>query len=68
MISVFRAFGGGLRAVVTAPGLLIAVTMVTVLSAVPFGLVLGSQLREALANRQPVYLGTAEIDARHRVR
>ena len=63
MISVFRAFGGGLRAVVTAPGLLIAVTMVTVLSAVPFGLVLGSQLREALANRQPVYLGTAEIDA-----
>ncbi len=58
-----RALGGGLRAVITAPALLIVVTAVSVLSVLPFGLLLGSQLRAALANRQPVYLGTAEIDA-----
>lgn len=63
MRSVLRAFGAGVRAVVTAPVLLIAVTLTTMLAAVPFGVVLESQLREALAHRQPVYLGTAEIDA-----
>ncbi|MDP2318117.1 MAG: hypothetical protein Q8O42_02100 [Acidobacteriota bacterium] len=58
-----RALGSGLRTVITAPALLMVVTAVSVLSVLPFGLVLGSQLRVALANRQPVYLGTAEIDA-----
>ncbi len=58
-----RALGSGLRTVITAPALLIVVTAASVLSVLPFGLVLGSQLRVALANRQPVYLGTAEIDA-----
>lgn len=58
-----RAFGHGLRTVITAPALLIAVTAVSMLAVLPFGLVLGSQLRAALANRQPVYLGPAEIDA-----
>ena len=58
-----RALGSGLRTVITAPALLIVVTTVSVLLVLPFGLVLGSQLRTALANRQPVYLGTAEIDA-----
>ena len=57
-----RALGSGLRAVITAPALLIVVTAASVLSVLPFGLLLGSQLRAALANRQPVYLGTAEID------
>ena len=63
MIHALRALGSGLRTVLTAPLLVIVVTMVTALAAVPFGVVLGSQLRDALANRQPVYLGTAEIDA-----
>lgn len=58
-----RALGSGLRTVITAPALLIVVTTASVLLVLPFGLVLGSQLRTALANRQPVYLGTAEIDA-----
>jgi hypothetical protein len=58
-----RALGGGLRAVLTAPALLAGITAATLLSALPFGLVLGAELRTALANRQPVYLGTAEIDA-----
>jgi len=58
-----RALGSGLRTVITAPALLIVVTAASVLSVLPFGLVLGSELRDALANRQPVYLGTAEIDA-----
>ena len=58
-----RALGSGLRTVITAPALLIVVTTASVLLVLPFGLVLGSQLRAALANRQPVYLGTAEIDA-----
>lgn len=57
-----RALGSGLRAVITAPALLFVVTAASVLSVLPFGLLLGSQLRAALANRQPVYLGTAEID------
>lgn len=63
MGQALRALGSGLRTVITAPVLLFAVTAASLLSALPFGLVLGSQLRVALANRQPVYLGTAEIDA-----
>ncbi len=59
----FRDIASGLWTVVIAPALLIVVTVVSLLSVLPFGLVLGSQLRDALANRQPVYLGTAEIDA-----
>lgn len=59
---VLRALGSGLRTVITAPALLFVVTAASMLSVLPFGLVLGSQLRAALANRQPVYLGTAEID------
>ncbi len=58
-----RALGSGLRTVITAPALLMVVTAASMLSVLPFGLVLGSQVRVALANRQPVYLGTAEIDA-----
>lgn len=58
-----RALLAGIRDVVTAPGLVLVVSMATLLSAVPFGLVLGAQLQTALANRQPVYLGTADIDA-----
>ena len=63
MIHALRAFGSGLRTVLLAPLLLIVITTVTAASAIPFGLILDSQLRTALANRQPVYLGTAEIDA-----
>ena len=63
MITSIRALGSGLWAVVTAPAILALVVVATMLSALPFGLVLGAELRTALANRQPVYLGTAEIDA-----
>jgi len=58
-----RAIGHGLRTVITSPALLVVVTAISMLAVLPFGLVLGSQLRAALASRPPVYLGPAEIDA-----
>jgi hypothetical protein len=58
-----RAFVAGLRDVITAPVVVLGVTLATLASAVPFGLVLGMQLQSSLATRQPVYLGTADIDA-----
>lgn len=60
---IVRAFVAGVRDVVTAPALVLVVTVAMLASAVPFGLVLGAQLQSALASRQPVYLGTADIDA-----
>lgn len=60
---IVRALVSGLRDVATAPALVVVVTMAMLASAVPFGLMLGTQVQSALANRQPVYLGTADIDA-----
>ena len=60
---IVRAFLAGLRDVITAPIVVIAVTFVTLASAIPYGLALGLQLQSSLAARQPVYLGTADIDA-----
>lgn len=58
-----RAFVAGLRDVITAPVVVLGVTLATLAGAVPFGLVLGVQLQSSLAARQPVYLETADIDA-----
>lgn len=58
-----RAFVAGLRDVITAPVVVLGVTLATLASAVPFGIVLGIELQASLAARQPVYLGTADIDA-----
>ena len=57
------AFFSGLGQVIRAPLTLIAVLILTVLTAVPFGLVMGSRLQSALNDQPPVMLGSEEIDA-----
>lgn len=59
----FKAWTDGLRQVVRAPLLILFAAIVTVAVAAPFALVLGSELREALADQPPIALGSSEIDA-----
>jgi hypothetical protein len=62
MIAV-GAFFSGLWHVIRAPFTVMAVLILTVLTAVPFGLVMGSRLQSALNDQPPVMLGSEEIDA-----
>jgi len=48
--------------VITAPILLAGITVVSLLIAVPFGLVLNSHVQASLANQPPIYQGSVEID------
>jgi len=48
--------------VITAPMLLAGVTLVSLLIAAPFGLVLNSHVQASLANQPPIYQGSVEID------
>ena len=57
------AFFSGLWQVIRAPFTVLAVLVITVLTAVPFGLVMGSRLQSALNDQPPVMLGSEEIDA-----
>ncbi len=57
------AFFSGLGQVVRAPLTVLAVLLLTFLTAVPFGLVMGSRLQSALNDQPPVMLGSEEIDA-----
>jgi hypothetical protein len=57
------AFFSGLWQVIRAPFTLLAVLVITGLTAVPFGLVMGSRLQAALNDQPPVMLGSEEIDA-----
>lgn len=57
------AFFSGLWQVIRAPFTLLAVLVITALTAVPFGLVMGSRLQTALNDQPPVMLGSEEIDA-----
>ncbi len=57
-----RALVEGLWMVITAPLLLAGVTLVSLLIAVPFGLVLNSHVQASLANQPPIYQGSVEID------
>jgi len=59
----FRAFFAGLGSVIRAPFTVAAVVALTVLTAVPFGLVMGSRLQAALNVQPPIVLGSEEIDA-----
>jgi hypothetical protein len=59
----FGAFFSGLWQVIRAPFTVLAVLCITVLTAVPFGLVMGSRLQAELNNQPPVMLGSEEIDA-----
>jgi hypothetical protein len=58
-----RSFLAGLSQVVRAPVLLLMVANVTLLTMVPFALVLGDRLRDALGNQPPIDLDAEEIDA-----
>jgi hypothetical protein len=57
------AFFSGLWQVIRAPFTLLAVLIITVVTAAPFGLVMGSRLQSALNEQPPVMLGSEEIDA-----
>lgn len=59
----FKAWADGLRQVVTAPLLVLVAAMLSIAVAAPFAVVLGSELREALADQPPIALGSSEIDA-----
>ena len=62
MSDALRAFAVGLRTVVVSPLLVIGVTLATLLSVIPFGIVLGTRLQAALAQQQPVSAGAVDID------
>lgn len=62
MSHALRAFAVGLRTVLLSPFLVIGITLATMLSVVPFGLVLGSRLQTSLAQQQPVSSGAVDID------
>ena len=59
----FKAWTEGLRQVARAPLLILLTLIVTVAVAAPFALVLGGELRAALADQPPIALGSSEIDA-----
>lgn len=59
----FRAFAAGLGQVLRAPLTIAAVVVLTVITVLPFGLVMGSRLQSALNDQPPVMLGSEEIDA-----
>jgi hypothetical protein len=57
-----RAFIAGVSAVVRAPFVIVAVTVITMLMALPFAVALGSRLQTSLASQPPVALSETEID------
>jgi len=59
----FKAWIDGLRQVARAPLLILLTVIVTVAVAAPFAMVLGGELRAALADQPPIALGSSEIDA-----
>lgn len=60
--SSLRALGQGVADVVRAPGVLIAIAIVTLMIALPFAAVLHSRLQESLSVQPHVSLGDTEID------
>lgn len=61
-ISPLRVFVQGVSAVLRAPLLIVAVSVVTMLVAVPFAIALGSRVQASLASQPPVALSETEID------
>jgi hypothetical protein len=62
MRRVVSALAGGVGDVLRAPAVIALAGLVTLLSAAPFALVVGNQVREALADQPPIALGSGEID------
>jgi hypothetical protein len=63
MTAAITAWREGIIQVLKAPGLVLAVLIVTIGAAAPFALVVRGQLQSALANQPPIALGSGEIDA-----
>ncbi len=61
-VTPWRAFAGGVAAVVKAPMVIVAAAVVTTLVALPFAMVLGSRVQASLALQPPVSLDETEID------
>jgi hypothetical protein len=59
---VMGALGGGLLRVLASPLLVAAALIAMLLVAVPFALVVGSELQGALSNQQPISRDAGEID------
>lgn len=62
MIALAAFFSGAVQ-VLRAPFTLAAVLILTVITVLPFGLVMGGRLQSALNDQPPVMLGSEEIDA-----
>ena len=62
-MTALRSFLDGLWQVVRAPGLILVVAFVTLVTMLPFALVLGERLRDALGHQPPINLDAEEIDA-----
>ena len=62
-MTALRAFGGGLLGVLSSPLVVTVATFAMLLAAMPFALVVGSELQTALSNQQPINLDAGEIDA-----
>jgi hypothetical protein len=63
MTAPLTAWRDGILQVLRAPGLVVAILIVTMMAAAPFALVLRGQLAAALENQPPIALGSGEIDA-----
>ena len=61
-MTVLQALGSGLVRVVMSPLVVIAAIVAMLLVAVPFAIVLGSELQTALSNQQPISRDAGEID------
>jgi hypothetical protein len=62
-VIALSSFAAGLGRVLRAPGTVAGAIALTLVTAVPFGLVMGQQLQSALNDQPPVMLGSEEIDA-----
>ena len=63
MIAAIRAFARGMVTVIRAPGAVLLTVIATLLTVLPFALVLGNQLQAALAHQPAIDLAAQEIDA-----
>jgi len=62
-MTVTRAWISGIGQVASSPLLVVLTIVLTMAAAVPFGVVLRSELEIALATQPPVDLGSSEVDA-----
>lgn len=63
MTRCLSALGRGFVDVIRSPGLVAIAFVITFAAAVPFAVIVGSQIQDALANQPPIALGSGEIDA-----